>query len=341
MTASKLDQATTIDVNPAACWQETLRRAITSPEELFERLKLPAKLLAGAKAAAELFPLRVPLPYLERIEAGNPSDPLLRQVLPLGLEQHTSMGYSDDPLGEKEANPVAGLIHKYHGRVLLIGSPQCAVNCRYCFRRAFDYRSNTPSRSEWQTAINYIECDNSIEEVIFSGGDPLSLSDRQLQWLIERVSGIKHVTRIRFHSRLPIMVPSRVSDELLAILSSIPIPCTVVLHCNHAQEIDEHVQYALKQLRQAGLTLLNQAVLLKSVNDSANSLIALNKQLFRSGVLPYYLHLMDKVTGSAHFEVPEAIGRQIHKDLQAALPGYLVPKLVREERGAICKTLVQ
>ncbi|WP_083608106.1 EF-P beta-lysylation protein EpmB [Teredinibacter haidensis] len=327
-------------INAPQSWQDELANLVCEPEQLLDALQLDAASLPEMKKAAELFPLRVPRSYLARIKKGDLNDPLLRQVLPLGMETLATEGYTIDPLGEKQSNPAPGLVHKYRGRVLLIAAPQCAIHCRYCFRRHFDYNANTPSREKWQEAFQYIMDDPSIEEVILSGGDPLALSDRQLGWLYKKISQIPHITRIRIHTRLPIVVPSRITTELLNILRQSPLPTVMVTHCNHPQEIDVHVQQMFKQLKGVTVTILNQAVLLKSINDNAPIQATLSKRLFSCGVMPYYLHLLDKVSGAAHFNVEEGAAKRIYNELLATLPGYLVPKLVREAAGAKSKTPV-
>jgi L-lysine 2,3-aminomutase len=311
-------------------WQEQLANSIRDPKQLLNMLELDSSLLSGALSAHEDFPLRVPLPYLQRIAKGDPHDPLLRQVLPLGNELLAAPGYSEDPLDEQSSNPIPGLVHKYHGRVLLIVSPNCAINCRYCFRRHFPYQDNKPGRHEWRHALNYISNDSSISEVIYSGGDPLATSDKQLQWLTEQIAQIDHVQRLRVHTRLPIMIPDRVTKSCLQWLTSTRLKPSMVIHSNHPNELDTAVANALGQLKQAGVTLLNQTVLLSGINDSLPVLKQLSEQLFDVGVLPYYLHQLDRINGAAHFEVSDPQAKQLISELMAILPGYLVPKLVRE-----------
>ena len=321
-------------------WQEETANLLIEPEELIRALNLPESLLAPIKAAHALFPLRIPRPFLARMAQGDISDPLLRQVMPLGIEQESTEGFVNDPLGEADSNPLPGIIHKYFGRVLLIAASQCAVNCRYCFRRHFDYQQNTPSHEDWLQAIGYISHHQNIEEAILSGGDPLAASDKKVEWLFEQLGQIPHLTRIRLHTRLPIVIPSRITDKLVNIFSASNKDVVMVIHCNHPQEIDVHVQRMLVQLKNAGVTLLNQSVLLKSVNDNSKTLADLSKRLFSCGVLPYYLHLLDRVSGTAHFEVPETHAKALYRELLNQLPGYLVPRLVREEAGAGSKTPV-
>ncbi|MEH6468580.1 MAG: EF-P beta-lysylation protein EpmB [Porticoccus sp.] len=311
-------------------WQEQLASSIRNPKQLLKLLELDSSLLDGALKAHQDFPLRVPLPYLQRINKGDPTDPLLRQVLPLGNELLAAPGYSEDPLGEQNANPIPGLVHKYHGRVLLIVSPNCAINCRYCFRRHFPYQDNKPGRNEWQQALSYIANNSSISEVIFSGGDPLAASDKQLKWLTEHIAQIDHVKRLRVHTRLPIVIPDRVTNSCLQWLTGTRLKPSMVIHSNHPNELDTAVANALNQLKGAGVTLLNQTVLLSGINDSLSVLQQLSERLFDIGVLPYYLHQLDRINGAAHFEVPDAQAKQLISELMAILPGYLVPKLVRE-----------
>lgn len=319
-------------------WQDELKQLIRDPKELFEYLQLPLTLLPNALRASDDFQLRVPRPYAARINKGNINDPLLRQVLPTGEELIAQPGYSHDPLGEAQNNPVPGVIHKYHGRLLLIVSGSCVINCRYCFRRHFPYSDNKPSRQEWQQALDYIRADSSLTEIILSGGDPLSSSNAQLQWLIDAIGAIQHVERLRIHTRLPIMIPSRIDATFLQMLQQTHLQTIMVIHCNHPQEIDTDVNLALRQLQQAGVTLLNQAVLLKGINDTNEVQIKLSQSLFRVGVLPYYLHLLDRVSGAHHFGVEEDTAKNLLVYLRNRLPGYLVPKLVREEAGAPSKT---
>ena len=311
-------------------WQEQLATSIRDPKLLLKLLELDSSLLDGALKAHQSFPLRVPEAYLERINKGDINDPLLLQILPLKNELIDAPGYTVDPLGEQNANPIPGLVHKYHGRVLLIVSPNCAINCRYCFRRHFPYQDNKPGRNEWQQALEYIAADNSISEVIYSGGDPLAASDKQLLWLTEQIAQINHVKRLRIHSRLPIVIPDRITEHCLHWLTSTRLLTSMVLHSNHPNELDDNVEQALKRLSQAGVTLLNQTVLLSGINNSVAILKQLSERLFQMGVLPYYLHQLDRIKGAAHFEVTDQDAKQIMVQLMAQLPGYLVPKLVRE-----------
>ncbi|HRC85769.1 MAG TPA: EF-P beta-lysylation protein EpmB, partial [Thermoanaerobaculia bacterium] len=298
---------------------------------------LPGELLPAARAAAASFPLLVPPSYLARIRPGDPQDPLLLQVLPLGQELEPGAGYGPDPLDEAAAKGGRGLLHKYHGRVLLITTGACAVHCRYCFRRHFPYQQEQLGGRQGREALEYIAADSSVEEVILSGGDPLALPDEVLASLVGEIVAIPHVKRLRLHTRLPVVLPARVDRQLLAWLGAVPLPTVVVIHANHPQEIDGVVAAALGRLRASGALLLNQAVLLAGVNDRAATLAELSKRLFAAGVLPYYLNLLDRVAGAAHFEVALDTARALMAELAATLPGYLVPKLVREVPGSPAK----
>ena len=315
-------------------WQQELARSIRDPDELLALLELPGTLLEPARLASRQFPLRVPRGYAARMERGNPEDPLLRQVLPLAAELDAAPGFVADPVGDLNASTEPGVLHKYHGRVLLITTGACAVNCRYCFRRLFPYSEANASADQWHAALQYIEQHWEIEEVILSGGDPLTLTDRRLAQLVSRLADIPHIRRLRIHSRLPVVLPSRVTDEMLDWFAGGRLQAIMVLHANHANELDAAVANAVKRLRDAGATVLNQTVLLRGVNDEAMALTALNKRLFDSGVLPYYLHLLDRVAGASHFEVPQTRARKLHRQMAARLPGYLVPRLVQEIEGA-------
>jgi|SRR5690554_802857 len=321
-----------------AAWQDALKDLIRTPQALFEALELDPALLPAALTASEQFELRVPRSFVARMRKGDLDDPLLRQVLPLGQELLAEPGYSADPLDEAQTNPHPGLIHKYHGRVLLVVTGSCAINCRYCFRRHFPYADNRPNRTSWQEALDYIRADSSITEVIFSGGDPLNAPDSQLAWLVEQLASIPHLTRLRVHTRLPIVIPERIDAACLEWLSTPRFHTSLVIHTNHARELDEEVGATLERLRHAGVTLLNQTVLLADINDSETALSELSERLFTLGVLPYYLHMLDKVTGAAHFAVSEARARELHQWLRHHLPGYLVPRLVREIAGQASKT---
>jgi len=315
-------------------WQSVLARAITDPAELLAAVGLGDEWLPAARAAARLFPLRVPRGFVARMRSRDPHDPLLRQVLPLAEECLAVEGFGADPVGDLSAMAVPGVLHKYRGRVLLTATGACAVHCRYCFRRHFPYAEANPVADQWCQALNYIAGNDSITEVILSGGDPLSLSDRRLADLARRLEAIPHLRRLRLHTRLPIVLPERVTDELLGWLSATRLKTAVVVHVNHANEIDASVITALAGLKSTGAELLNQSVLLRGINDSVEVLTTLSEKLFEAGVFPYYLHQLDKVQGAAHFEVGESVARCLMAALNRQLPGYLVPRLVREIPGA-------
>lgn len=321
-----------------ARWQTQLARAIRDPRELCRRLGLDETWWPGAERGHALFEVRVPEAYLARIRPGDPADPLLRQVLPLAEEALPTPGYVADPLEEAEHAPAPGLIHKYAGRVLLIASPACAVNCRYCFRRHFPYAEHRAPDPDFDAALDYVAADPSISEVILSGGDPLSLPDAKLERLARRLEGIAHVERLRIHTRLPVVLPSRVDDRLLAWLTSTRLRPVMVLHVNHPREIDDKVGACARRLHRAGVPLLNQSVLLRGINDSVEIQRDLSERLFSVHVMPYYLHITDRVEGAAHFAVEEETAKGLIWSLSQQLPGYLIPRLVREDPGAAAKT---
>ncbi len=319
-------------------WQKILAEGFTSANALLSFLQLP---IHCASDEAELqFKTRVPRGFASRMQRACPNDPLLLQVLAADKELDSHLGFVDDPLAEVVANPLAGLIHKYHGRVLLTVTGACAVHCRYCFRRHFPYENNNPGRLGWQPVIDYIAADKAIHEVILSGGDPLLATDKVLKPLLTELAGIPHLQTLRIHTRIPVVLPERIDEGLLQLLSDNRLQKVVVLHSNHPQELDDSVADACRALRQIGCHLLNQSVLLAGVNDEAQTLAVLSERLFAMGVLPYYLHLLDKVQGAQHFDVPLNKALAIFKALQAQLPGYLVPRLVREEAGKTNKTLI-
>jgi EF-P beta-lysylation protein EpmB len=333
--------ATNLGRHPAAIptWQQELAGAITRPDALARALGLDPGLFPAAAEASELFRLRVPLSFVRRMRPGDPADPLLRQVMPLAAELLEQPGFGADPLAERASFRAPGLLQKYQGRALLITTGACAINCRYCFRREFPYAEQI-GIGPLQQALEAIAADPGIEEVILSGGDPLSLSDARLQALTEQLSQVRHLRRLRLHTRLPVVLPSRIDSGLTRWLSDLPWPVAVVLHSNHGNEIDAQVGAACARLRAAGATLLNQSVLLRGVNDSVAALSDLSQKLFDAGVVPYYLHLLDRVRGAGHFEVPEVTAQQLVGALAATLSGYLVPRLVRETPGAPAKLTV-
>jgi L-lysine 2,3-aminomutase len=318
-------------------WQSLLKEVITDPAELLDKLELNSSLLPAAQQAAKLFPLRVPMGFLARMQKGCPDDPLLQQVLPLAAEAISSSDFCYDPLQERAVNPLPGLLHKYHGRVLLTITGACAINCRYCFRRHFPYAENIPGGKAWQDILAYIKAETSINEVILSGGDPLLANDHYLRKCADDLANIAHVNILRVHSRLPIVLPERITDDFLNWFSSTRLQTILVTHSNHANELDSSVERAIEKLRARKIYVLNQAVLLKGINDNVEALINLSQRLFVCGILPYYLHLLDKVQGAAHFAVPKEKTQQLITVLRERLPGYLVPKCVYEQGGALSK----
>jgi EF-P beta-lysylation protein EpmB len=316
-----------------ADWRRLWREAVRDPHELLELLGLES--LAGrlSASAAAQFPLRVPRAFVGRMRHGDASDPLLRQVLPLDDEERLVPGFVLDAVGDTAAGTATGVLRKYQGRALLITTGACAVHCRYCFRRHFPYSEQAASRDAWAGAVDAIAMDPTIDEVILSGGDPLSLDTPKLAQLTAVLARIPHLKRLRIHTRLPIVLPERVDDALLGWLTALPWPVAVVIHANHANEFDADVDAAMARLRGTGATLLNQAVLLRHVNDSVDALAALSERAYAAGVLPYYLHQLDRVQGAVHFEVDDARALALHAGLSSRLSGYLVPRLVREVPG--------
>lgn len=322
-------------------WHDILAQAVRDPQELLQLLGLENSPLARQQHMDRDFGLLVPRTYVELMRPGDENDPLLRQVLSVRDELNELPGYSRDPLGELDTNVRPGLIHKYHGRVLLVVAGGCAINCRYCFRRHFPYAENSVSRQQWQGALEYVQQDESISEIILSGGDPLLVSDRALADLLGQIASIAHVRRLRIHSRLPVVIPQRLTGELLGLLQSSRLQVSLVLHVNHARELSKQHRQYLDACRHADIHLLNQSVLLKGVNDDGQQLCLLSERLFEFGVLPYYLHQLDRVQGAGHFFVPEDRMYQLYRYMLEHLPGYLVPRLAREDAGQPGKTLLK
>jgi EF-P beta-lysylation protein EpmB len=314
-------------------WRQVMKEAVRDPVELCELLDLPAEFAQRAIQASKSFPLFAPRPFVARMRPGDAADPLLRQVLPLEAESITATGFTADPVGDHAAKVHPGLIHKYQGRVLMVTTGACAVHCRYCFRRHFPYADAPKSLAAWEPAFDAIAEDGSISEVILSGGDPLTLVDPLLAQLADRLAEIPHLRRLRVHTRLPIVIPQRVTDELLTWLCGTRLTPIMVIHSNHPAEIDSSVAVALSRLVEAGIPVLNQAVLLRGVNDDVAMLADLCERLVNLRVMPYYLHQLDRVGGAAHFEVPIERGREIVAQLQSRLPGYAVPRYVQEIAG--------
>jgi len=331
---------TSLPFRQPPAWQRALQDAVTDPAELLGLVGLGPQWLEPARAAARQFPLRVPRGFVARMRRGDPRDPLLLQVLPLVAELDEVPGYRADPVGDLAARAGRGLLHKYSGRALLVTTGACAIHCRYCFRRHFPYEQENASRDAFGPALDVIRADASLREVLLSGGDPLTLSDRRLAALFDELQAIPHVQRVRLHSRLPIVLPERIDDGFLAAWSRLRLQKVMVVHANHAREIDASVRAAVAALRDTGTTVLNQSVLLGGINDRAEDLVELSETLFDAGVLPYYLHVLDPVAGAAHFDVPLETARGLVADVASRLPGYLVPRLVREDPGAPAKTMV-
>ncbi len=317
-------------------WRQQYRDAITRPDELLAELGLEH--LAGRiPADAAGFPMRVPRAFVARMRPGDPDDPLLRQVLPLDDETRFTPGFGIDAVGDLASREARGLLHKYEGRALLVATGSCAVNCRYCFRRHFPYGEETAAANGWREAVDHLLGNPDIHEVLLSGGDPLSLSTAKLTELTEALRPAAHLRRLRIHSRLPVVLPARVDDTLLDWLDALSWPVVLVIHANHARELDESVADACAALARRGVRLYNQSVLLRGVNDSVEALAELSERLFTLGVQPYYLHQLDRVAGTAHFEVPDEEAAPLYEALRARLPGYLLPRLVRELQGAPAK----
>ncbi|KEZ78859.1 Lysine 2,3-aminomutase [Salinisphaera hydrothermalis C41B8] len=324
----------------SADWQQAMRDAITDVDTLFAELELPPEHKPAARRAAALFDLRVPRSYVARMRRGDIADPLLRQILPLDAEHADPPGFVDDAVGDQASAAGDGLLHKYYGRALLVTTGACAVHCRYCFRRHFDYSAQHAGGSHAEAALRRIAADPSIREVLLSGGDPLSLSNARLESLGDRLDAIEHVERLRLHTRTPAVMPERVDEAFLAWLARRRARVVVVVHVNHANELSDDVTAALRAMAASGATLLNQAVLLAGVNDSADALADLSLALFDAGVMPYYLHLLDRVRGTSHFEVSESRATTLMQEVAARLPGYLVPKLAREGAGDDAKSVL-
>ncbi len=318
-------------------WHRSLSEAVRDPDELVDRLKLPDRYRQPARRAAQRFPLLVPRSFLARMQPGNPHDPLLRQVLPLDAELKEVPGFVSDVLEEGAARAAPGLLQKYAGRALLIATGNCAVHCRYCFRRDYAYAEEPRQADEWEPAFKTIAADVTLHEIILSGGDPLMLTDGRLRLLIGRLAEIPHLKRLRIHTRLPIVLPDRVSTELLELLPSSRLTPIVVVHANHPRELRADCDESLRRLVKSGMTVLNQSVLLRGINDHADTLAELCERLVDLGVIPYYLHQLDRVAGTSHFEVTEERGRAIVRELRRRLPGYAVPQFVRETPGAAHK----
>jgi len=327
-------------VLPKQGWQSALANAIKDPKELLAQLGLTDRLTAIDDAALKQFPLRVPQSYINKMRHGDPLDPLLRQVFPLIDEGFEVDNFVQDPVGDKLAITSPGILQKYHGRALLLTTGACAIHCRYCFRRHFPYQDSNPMASQWQQTLTTLQNDSSVSEVILSGGDPLALTDKKLSRMVEELETIPHLKRLRIHTRLPLVLPERITPNLLSWLSKTRFQVIMVIHANHANELAADVAQVLRTLSDINVQLLNQSVLLKGINDSVEDLVNLSERLIEIGVLPYYLHLLDPVAGASHFDVSEAIGIKLIEQLRMQISGYLVPRLVREQQGEASKTII-
>lgn len=321
-------------------WQHALANVVKDPHELLSQLGLADKLIAIDDKLLSQFPLRVPQNYIKKMRYADATDPLLRQVFPLIDEASHVDGFVSDPVGDTLAISSPGMLQKYHGRALLVTTGACAIHCRYCFRRHFDYSGSNPLSSQWQQTLDSLNDDSSINEVILSGGDPLVLNDKKLADMVSDLELIPHIKRLRIHTRLPIVLPERIVPSLLSWIEHTRFHVIMVVHANHANEIDDDVATACEQLHHAGCQLLNQTVLLKGINDDPVSLINLSERLSEIKVMPYYLHLLDPVAGASHFDVSTQAGIELINTIRTQLPGYLVPRLVREQQGEASKTII-
>lgn len=324
-----------ISVRPQ--WQQELAQSISDPTELGALLRLPESWIAQNKGARELFPLRITRYFADLMKPGDIHDPLLLQVMPNQAEFEQKEGFVADPL-EEQSGDHAGILHKYKSRVLVILRGGCAINCRYCFRRHFPYQDHHFGRTQLQQLMELIQSDEAINEVILSGGDPLMANDDQLFKVIMALEELPQLKRLRIHSRLPVVLPSRLTESLAKRLQESRLQTILVIHANHPHEITSTLKDALERWARQDITLLNQSVLLAGVNDSTDTLVELSEALFDAKVIPYYLHQLDKVAGASHFAVSDERARELEQQLRARLPGFLVPKLVREIAGEASKT---
>lgn len=322
-------------------WQRRYASAFTRLDELLRYLRLNPSDFVDPPDPHQAFPVRVPRDYAARIEKGNPRDPLLLQILPLRLENVLNSTYSPDPTGDQVAMVTPGLLKKYRSRALLVATGACAIHCRYCFRREYPYQEASAAVSNWPEILQTITADTELEEIILSGGDPLSLSDERLSTIITQLAAVPRIKRIRIHTRLPVVIPARVTPALLDMLSRAGKNIVLVTHINHAHEIDTDVVKAMRELQRAGVILLNQSVLLKQVNDSVKALIELSEHLLDCGISPYYLHQLDRIQGAAHFEVADAVATNLVREMRNRCAGYMVPRLVREMPGLKTKVPVE
>jgi EF-P beta-lysylation protein EpmB len=318
-------------------WQRDLADAVTDPAELLHLLDLDHTQMPQIQMAGASFPLRVTRYFVSLMRTGDPGDPLLNQVLPLAREEIPVTGYFDDPVDDMAASRQHGILKKYQGRALMVTTGACAIHCRYCFRRHYPYSAESVLR-HWKSAMETLRDLPDTTELILSGGDPLSLSDARLEDLLAEADRLPNLQRLRIHTRLPVVLPRRITEQFTKLLSRSRLQMVLVIHANHPHEVTLELGRALARLAAAGVTLLNQSVLLKSINDDADTLASLSESLFGIGVMPYYLHLLDPVAGAAHFDVPLARAAGLMGELRERLPGYLVPRMVRELPGAPYKT---
>lgn len=328
-----------IETDSTLTWSQHLSKALTSLPELIQHLNLPDAMIKDGVNAQQTFKLLVPRPYLSRIEMGNPTDPILLQILPSAAEMQLVPGYTTDPLEEADHTPQKAIVHKYKRRLLVIAAGTCAVNCRYCFRRHFPYGENQLAQAEWQSVIEYLKQHPEVNEVILSGGDPLMMKDALLADKVRKLEALPQIKRLRIHSRLPVVIPQRVCDDMLAWINSSRLDIIMVWHINHGNEVDEQVIQAAQQLKQAGVTLLNQGVLLKGVNDTVEAQVNLSEAVFNAGLMPYYMFTLDPVEGAAHFDISVEQAQRLMGKVAAELPGYLVPRLAKEIPGKLAKTV--
>jgi EF-P beta-lysylation protein EpmB len=319
-------------------WQKALSEAFGDLQSLLSYLQLSPDKLHISRVAGHQFSLKVPRQYAALMDKGNPHDPLLRQVLPCKEEMVDTPGFIADPVGDLQAQQQPGLLHKYQGRVLILTTGACAVHCRYCFRRHYPYQNGTATPSQWQSILDTISDQSSIQEVVLSGGDPLMINDQKLEKMVAQLQALPQLKRLRLHSRLPVVLPQRITPELLNLVSSSRMQTVMVLHANHPNELSPAVAEGCEKMRRAGITLLNQSVLLKGVNDDVEILTRLSEKLFDIGVMPYYLHRLDQVSGASHFEVEPKRIELLKQQLLHHLPGYLVPRMVQEIAGEASKT---
>ena len=316
-------------------WQYELANSFKKPIELLNYLEIDPK--GYDFSATRLFPMLIPQHFVSLMKKRDPFDPLLLQVLPLEKEFYNSVEYSEDPLQEQQG-AIPGLLHKYKSRILLILKTGCAVNCRYCFRRHFPYKDNKISKKDFIYIIDYIMAHPEINEVILSGGDPLMATDDYLTQIFANLNTLTQIKRIRIHTRLPVVLPNRLSSSLIHLLQNNPKPIIIVFHINHPNELCTIFYNKIKQLQHSNITLLNQSVLLKDINDNIVVLSKLSEKLFNYHILPYYLHVLDKVKGATHFDIETDKIYQLQQQLLAELPGFLVPKIVKEEANQASKT---